>query len=927
MKNFKSINLRSKLILCFLLVGLLPLGIMAHFSLQQSTEALIKNSRNHLTSVRDAKKRQVENYFQEKEQNLSSLIEMVGVLRKKAFAKLNVAQELKKADIEQLFQNIVSDVKALAAGQDALQAYVKVLTFEEAYNEDNENLNSFDDSFNVKDPGYQDLHKFLAPFFDKFAKDKDYPDIYIIDAESGLVMFSQAKALDLGAFLGKGRFKDTGLTRLWKRVVKTKSLSVEDFSSYTPKKGIQAAFVGAPVRDYFGRLKAVVAVQLGLEKLNRTVARRQGMGKSGLTYIVGKKAGQISLRSSLAEAEASKTPGQTKPPDSASGKSGSSPTKATLPGIVPAAATFSKMPAYLAQVLKGKMGLGMFTGDDGKLRLVAWDPLILPGLNWGLVSSIELGEAIVPKTNADKRDYFQTFCSRIQCEDILLLSPEGHIFYTAARGSDLDQDVFTGDLAQSGLNKAFSRARDAKSEVFTDFSPYPPQDGKPRAFLSAPVMTGRSLELVAVLKLAQKPLNALLAHDQKLGNKGRVFLAGSDFKPRSDMGRDSDLKDYSPLRMASQGLTGEKTINQNNRAFLTAFAPVKIGQANWAIVAEIPRKQALAAVDDLTNTVIVTILLVLCFVIASALAGGRFLTGSVTKPIQKVVKRLALGSRELGGISSKMLLSSREMAENAKTQAESLRHSSEGLEEMAQRTKDSAQNLTKADSLMNDSRSQIQSADQAMEKMARAMAEMTQVGGEIQNIVKSIDEIAFQTNILALNAAVEAARAGSAGAGFAVVADEVRRLAQKTASAAGKTQELVGITVERIQNSDHFVKLTKENISKVDFSSQKAAQLVSLAAQAGLTQAEDLKSLNQTVAELDLLVRESTENAINISETAGELDQQVVGSDEIIARLQTLLSERHTKAPPKKEVVLLSLPNKELPYEDPVELKLTRKAS
>jgi methyl-accepting chemotaxis protein len=931
---------------------------MAYFSLNQSTEALIKNSRNHLVSVRDAKKRQVEKYFQEKEEDLISLVEMVGVLRQKAFAKLNVAQELKKADIEQLFQNIVSDVNTLAAGQDALQAYVKVLTFEEAYNEDNENLNSFDDSFNVKDPGYQDLHKYLAPFFNNFAKNKGYPDIYIIDAESGLVMFSQAKGADLGAFLGKGRFQDTGLTRLWHKVLKTKALSVEDFSSYKPKNGIQAAFVGAPVRDYFGRLKAVVAVQLNPDKLNQTVARRQGMGKSGITYIVGKKGGQISGRSSITASLNGKPIQKSKTRPKAASVENLSPKRESTvfsslkapqsntrhrPGKTTNTALPAVLPGYVTKVLQGKKGLGMFTGDDGKLRLVAWDPLKLSGLNWGLISSIELGEAIVPRTGRENSDFFQTFCKRTQCGDILLISPKGHIFYTVNQGSDLDRDVFKGDLAQSGLNRAFTLARDKKNEVLVDFSPYPSREHGSAAFLAAPVMTGDDLELVVAVKLDPNPLNSLLAHDQKLGKHGRVFLVGSDFKPRSDLDQSMNLKDYSPVKAASQGFTGEKTITLDNKKYLTAYAPVSAGQTKWSIVAEIPRKQALTAVDELTNTVFLTILVVLMFVIASALVGGRFLTRSVTRPIQKVVKRLALGSEELGEISSKMLSSSRHMAENSNVQAESIKHTSEELEEMSQHTKESAQNLTRADSLMTDSRKQVDSAELAMEKMAESMNEMTQVGSEIQSIVKSIDEIAFQTNILALNAAVEAARAGEAGSGFAVVADEVRRLAQRTASAASHTQELVGITVEKIQSSNEFVSLTKDNIKNVEISSQKAAQLVSLSAQTGLNQAEGLKRLNETMAELDRLVQKSAENAVAVSETAGELNRQVTGSDEIIVQLQSLLSSSEVNDGPEgtkktdprdqnekqnqKETILLKLPLKVEQNKTPEAPGVTRKAS
>src|SRR5205085_7024853 len=129
------------------------------------------------------------------------------------------------------------------------------------------------------------------------------------------------------------------------------------------------------------------------------------------------------------------------------------------------------------------------------------------------------------------------------------------------------------------------------------------------------------------------------------------------------------------------------------------------------------------------------------------------------------------------------------------------------MEEMASMTRKNAENAQQAATLVTDVATQVQNSNAALGEMVLSMGAIKESSDKVAKIIKTIDEIAFQTNILALNAAVEAARAGEAGMGFAVVADEVRNLAQRSAQAARDTAGLIEESIQRSQEGS--VKVTQ----------------------------------------------------------------------------------------------------------------------
>ncbi|MBR5230582.1 MAG: hypothetical protein IKW01_06940 [Firmicutes bacterium] len=173
--------------------------------------------------------------------------------------------------------------------------------------------------------------------------------------------------------------------------------------------------------------------------------------------------------------------------------------------------------------------------------------------------------------------------------------------------------------------------------------------------------------------------------------------------------------------------------------------------------------------------------------------------------------------------------------------------------------------------------------DSTMRHLIEAMEHMNDTSAQIGGIIKTIDDISFQTNILALNAAVEAARAGSAGKGFAVVADEVRNLANKSAIAAKDSAELITASIEAAQKSTQLVRTASSNIDEIlNYSSQSAQHAKKIAA-LSREQQEDVFEIKERVGAVNSIISSNTQTASESAEMARSLTEDVEQLNAIIS--------------------------------------------
>ncbi|MBZ0263393.1 HAMP domain-containing protein, partial [bacterium] len=230
--------------------------------------------------------------------------------------------------------------------------------------------------------------------------------------------------------------------------------------------------------------------------------------------------------------------------------------------------------------------------------------------------------------------------------------------------------------------------------------------------------------------------------------------------------------------------------------------------------------------------------------------------------------------------------SSQSLSQGATEQASSLEEISSSMTEIAAQTRINAENALQAKQLADEARNGAGKGNSEMEKMLTAMKDISESSREINRIIKVIDEIAFQTNLLALNAAVEAARAGVHGKGFAVVADEVRNLAQRSATAAKETTELIEGSTLRVVAGTELANSTAEALTEIVNSITKVNDLVAEIAGASGEQAKGVEQINTALEQVDSVTQSNTASAEESAAAAEELSSQSAQLKQMLAKFE-----------------------------------------
>ncbi len=920
-KKCSSMKVGSKLILLFMLVGLIPFTVIAVMSLISGSSSLSKQAFNQLEGLREIKKSQIERFFAEREGDMGILIETVSTLRNESINKLVAQREVKKAAVERYFQTIEDQLITFSEDQmivDAMNgfksSFKNILAensvtpekfdrmnselatyysgeFDSAYREKNQSKPSGSLSYfnqldgeavaaqynyirnnhhplgskhlldRAKDnSAYSQLHSKIHPIVRNYLEKFGYYDIFLVDSETGDIVYSVFKELDYATSLLEGPYSRTNFGKAFRdaNVSGNKDAVVlVDYERYTPSYEAPASFIASPIFD--GNKKIGVAIfQMPIDVINSIMMERSGLGETGETYLVGS---DLLMRSD----------------------SFLDPENHTV------AASFinpekGKVNTEAAQrAVAGKTGADVMLDYNNNPVVSAYTPVKLAGLTWGLLAEIDVAEAFCPK-NIEGDYFFEKYVKAYGYYDLFILNPDGYCFYTAAKEADYQTNFINGKYSSSNLGRLFRQVKESHEYGMADFAPYAPSNDEPAAFIAAPVMHEGEVEVVVALQLSLAAINEIMQQRDGMGETGETYLIGEDLLMRSDSFLDPDNHsviasfanpelgkvDSEAAVEALSGKTGNKiVVDYNGNPVLSAYTPLTLKGAHWALLAEIDESEAFAAVKNLKWMIF--IIAAVC--VGAIIAVSIFFAKSISVPINRlvtVVRQVASGdftkqvnvtsgdeigilgntfnamvselrsiiitikgnsntvsssSEELSSISTQMASGSEEIVTQTTTVSSATEQMSANINTMASAAEEMSVNAStvstaseQLSSNMNTVASAVEEMTSSINDVANNAKEASNVSGEgakmassatgtmdilgeaakeIGNVTEVIKRIAEQTNLLALNATIEAASAGEAGKGFAVVANEIKELANQSAQAA----EDIATKIEGVQGN------------------------------------------------------------------------------------------------------------------------------
>ncbi|MBF0614139.1 MAG: HAMP domain-containing protein [Magnetococcales bacterium] len=497
--------------------------------------------------------------------------------------------------------------------------------------------------------------------------------------------------------------------------------------------------------------------------------------------------------------------------------------------------------------------------------------------------------------------------------DLFLIAADGDITYSFAKESDLGQNLITGSLNSSSLGKAFNKAIKNHNTTLGDFEPYAPSKGEPAAFIVAPIIENNKLIGAIGLQLSLESINGVMQQRDGMGQSGETYLVGPDKRMRSDSFIDKQghsVKasfagtvekngvDTEGSREALAGKSGSKVIiDYNGNPVLSSYAPIKVGETVWAVLAEIDLSEVRIPIDNLIFAIISLALAMAVIVgvvaiwiansIAKPLIQGVELTQAVAAgnltattsinqkdeigilansleammtKLRDVIGEVSTAAQQVASGSNEISNSAQNLSQGATEQAASVEETSSAMEEMASTIQQNTDNS-------NTTRTIAQKAAKDAAEGGAAVNQAVTAMKEIAGKIGIIEEIARQTNLLALNAAIEAARAGEHGKGFAVVAAEVRKLAERSQIAAGEISHLSASSVSISERAGQIINQLVPDI-------QKTAELIKEIAASSQEQSQGASQINQAIQQLDQVIQQNAGASEEMAATAEELNAQ-----------------------------------------------------
>ena len=869
MIRFKNIKMKPKLLGLLLIVGIVPLALVGWWSSKLATEALMKQSFGQLENVREIKRGQIKSFFAERQGDIGVLAETVSTLRREAFLKLEAIQEIKKAQLLDYIETMKTQLLLLKDDEYVMEAMIEFdRVFEEAGD-------------NVLTPEWNAAAEKYDVRLKDIVRHNGWYDLFLIHTD-GDIVYTVARESDLGMVIPDSSLKEEGIGLAFARAQKMKAdeLAFADLAPYFPSGGEPAAFMMAQMRNSYGILKGYIAFQVPLNKINEIMLERDGMGRTGESYLVG----QDGLMRS----------------DSYLDPQGHSVVASFQNGAM-------VRTEAVRQALNGIEGRRVITDYRGESVLSCWGPVELGnGVRWAMMSEIDVAEAFSP-VDEEGNEFYARYKELYGYYDLFLIDPSGYAFYTVSKESDHQTNFLDGQYSSSNLGRLTQQVLNSKQFGLIDFEPYAPSNNEPASFIAQPVLgKAGDVEVVVALQLSLEAINAIMQERSGMGETGETYLVGSDKLMRSDSYLDSENRsvvasfanpvkgsvDTEAVRQGLEGKTGEEIVlDYNGNPVLSAFTPIRVGNTNWVLLAEIDEAEVRAPISILTRSVLIgggivaVVVALLALVIAVSIAnplvkGVKFarlvaegdLTaeiavdqkdeiGLLAQALKEMITRLREIVINVQSASEYVSSGGQEMSEGASEQAAAAEEASSSMEEMVANIRQNSENALQTEKIA------VKAAEDARES-GKAVEEAVAAMREIAEKIRVIEEIARQTHTLSLNATIEAAKAEQYGKGFAVVASEVRSLAERSRTAASEIGDLSSSSVMVAERAG-------EMLGKLVPDIQKTAELVQEISAASREQNSGAGQINEAIQQLDQVIQQNASVSEELAAQAEQLQSTV----------------------------------------------------
>ena len=806
-----------------------------------------------------------------------------------AFAQLDAVGTIRTEQISDFFQDRMDDARVLAADPFTRQAMRELgNTVHLAERE------GFTGAQVLSYPGYGEIHGEFNGFLQDYVQGYGYYDLFLIEKGAGRVVYSAAKESDFGSQLqGEAHH----LAGVWEEVMETRKAALSHMEPYSPSNDAPAMFVATPIMDA-GEILGVLALQIPNDQINTIMHGRDGMGRTGETYLVGP---DLRMRS-----DSYRDPQHRSVAES-------------LVGTVEANGVDTET---ARAALNGEDGTRIITGFLGEEVVSSFQPLDLPGgLRWASLAEMTLQEVEAPAAGLFRGVLIISLMA-ILLVAVFALWMAGSISGPLVRLAEVAKAVARGDFSeQAGINRAdeigeVAEAFDRVAITVADavgaidevgraaqegrLGKRADEDrfegafgdvlGRVNGIMEAVQFpmedTARNLQKVAsgeippevtavasgTIEELRVSMNELLAIMDGLDREANVIVDGlreGNLEARADVdafkGSWRDL-----LKGFNKGL--DAMYEPNSRAIRTLKTAADRGDYTIRMDGNWP-----GAYGDLKAAV-----------------------NTVIGAMDQTLGQVNVSADQVASAAEQISSGAQALAQGTSEQASTLEEVGSNTQELSSQSEHTASHAQEAQAL---SGSAIDAADRgvhSMRRLSEAMEKIKLSSDETAKIVKTIDEIAFQTNLLALNAAVEAARAGDAGKGFAVVAEEVRNLAMRSAEAAKSTAQLIE---DSVSNAEGGVSMNEEvmtNLEEIQKAVVQVSEVMGEIAAGAEQQAGGIEQINTAMEQMNQVTQQTAANAEESSSASEELTSQAEELRSMVAAYQITGGFRKTVGLPRE---------------------------